>query len=78
MPVRGARVAEQGCCPGYSTSIPAVLETASAHTHWDKGHLRERLHGDEATPILLSSIEVYAAALRSAESYFMKPEKDRD
>lgn len=27
-------------CPGYSTSLPEVIEVAKAHAHWSKGALR--------------------------------------
>jgi len=64
-------------CAGYSIRLPVVHEVASCHTHWDKGHLRERLGDDTPTPALMALIETYDAARRGAESYFMRPKEDR-
>jgi len=64
-------------CAGYSIRLPVVVEVASCHTHWDKGHLRERLGDYSPTPALMALIETYDAARRGAESYFSKPKDDR-
>ena len=75
VPVRGCRV-ESTVCPGYAIALPQVIEAVSAHAHWDRGQLRDRVGAP--TQSLLTYVETYENARAGAEAYFMKPEKDRE
>jgi hypothetical protein len=63
-------------CPGYSTSLPEVIEAARLHRHWEKGTLRDRIDCDP-TPLLLDLIETYDNGLSAAKAYAMTPEDQR-
>ena len=65
-------------CPGYSCALPEVQEVRSLHIHWSKGALTQRLDEDQPTSLLMGLIEVYEGAQNAAESYFIKPEQDRN
>jgi hypothetical protein len=49
-------------CPGYTTSLPAVIEIARARFHWDKGHLREAVDG-RPTDAMMLGIEILSGAI---------------
>jgi hypothetical protein len=61
-------------CPGYSTSLPEVLEIRRAHRHWSNGSLTA--FAKEPSEGLLIGIEVYDAEINSVQHYEMTPESE--
>jgi len=67
---RGYRGPESSVCPGYSTSLPEVLESALARVHWSKGHSV----GDSED--LLNAIVIMDGAFSELQTWLMTPTKD--
>jgi len=55
-------------CPGYSTTLPEVIEIARARAHWDKGELRSFTEGAPSAGLLLG-IEILDGALNAVTSW---------
>lgn len=52
-------------CPGYSTSLPEVIEIARARAHWAKGQLEAFCGGEPPTNDLMMGIEILDGAIAS-------------
>lgn len=50
-------------CPGYSSSLPEVIEGARAWRHWEKADVRAFTGGAWPTPGLTLAIESFDAAV---------------
>ncbi len=59
-------------CPGYTCKLPEVTEAIRAHTHWEKGELSSFTQGEQATEILVDSIEVVHSARTAVERWLSK------
>ena len=57
-------------CPGYSTSLPEVLETAVARLHWSKG----QNIGDSED--LKDAVLIMEGSYNELQAWLMKPAKD--
>lgn len=53
-------------CPGYSCTLPDVVDVATCYSHWEKGQLEVRLGGVDAAPALVDGIEILHAAVGAA------------
>lgn len=60
-------------CPGYTTSLPEVIETAVARVHWSNGNFDAR---DEQIEDLLNCIIVLDGAYKSVERWLMTPSSE--
>lgn len=43
-------------CPGYTTSLPAVVEVIDAHAQWKAGYLTEALDGEAPSSVALECL----------------------
>ena len=59
-------------CPGYSTSLPEVLEIARGHTHWKVGSLRDYT-GDRPSAAMMRGLEIFAGAVGELERAVLTP-----
>lgn len=50
-------------CPGYSTSLPVVIEAARARLSWSKGSLEAFCGGEPPTDALIAAIEICEGAI---------------
>lgn len=59
-------------CPGYSTSLPEVIEAARSWLHWSKGALRA-FTGTSGPPtdVLMECIEVFNGAVLENQAWCM-------
>lgn len=57
-------------CPGYSTTLPQVLETGRWYAWFEKGEIGLRLRAlqDEPTPLLVQCIESLVASIGELRS----------
>lgn len=55
-------------CPGYTTSLPLVLEIVQAYPHWEQGALRAYLGGKDATPTALDLFTLLRAGKNEHDS----------
>ncbi len=65
---------EPTVCPGYSTSLPEVIEVARAHRHWSKGNYQ--VAGREPNDPLVISIEILDGATNEFQAWSMTSTKD--
>jgi hypothetical protein len=59
-------------CPGYTTQLPEVIETARARHHWLRGNLAA-LCGGPAPDALLERIEILDGAARELDAWSVTP-----
>lgn len=64
-------------CPGYTTSLPAVLEIVEAYPQWERGTLTEALDGEPPTANALTHLMVFQAGLREHEADMMRAAQKR-
>lgn len=50
-------------CPGYTTSLPEVIESARAWRHWDRADVRVFTGGAWPTDALMTGIETFDDAV---------------
>lgn len=50
-------------CPGYTTTLPEVLEVLDAYPHWEAGTLTDLLDGDRAPGALLRALVAMKAGV---------------
>jgi len=62
-------------CPGYTTSLPEVVEISRLHLHWSKGALRDRVR--RPTGHVLDMIEVLACEQSAVEWHEIKTAKEK-
>lgn len=55
--------ADATVCPGFSTSLPDVVEVARLYLHWDKGNLSAMLPRKRINEALRRGIETLHVAL---------------
>lgn len=55
-------------CPGFTTSLPEVVETARGWVHWSKGQLDQFVGPGGATDELLQRIEMLDGAIAEQTS----------
>lgn len=60
-------------CPGYTTSLPEVIEAAITRAHWLKGNVDAT---DDQREDLLNAILVLDAAYNGVQHWMMTPSKD--
>jgi hypothetical protein len=60
-------------CPGYTTSLPAVLEAFDAYPQWEQGTLTEYLDGEPPTSVALSALMQLRAGIKEHEAQAFKP-----
>ena len=60
-------------CPGYTTKLPEVIETAYARLHWSKGALGVALRGEQPHEHLLDAIVLLEGASNECENLRMTP-----
>jgi hypothetical protein len=60
-------------CPGYTTTLPEVIEVARAWRWWDKGELARFVRGDEVSDDLILGIDVFEGAVRELERWLLTP-----
>jgi hypothetical protein len=65
---------ETTVCPGYSTTLPEVIEVVRAHRHWSKGNLP--VADREPADPFVAAIEILDSALGEFQSWGMTSEKD--
>lgn len=62
-------------CPGYTTRLPEVIETARARLHWSKGSLDQFVRG-WATEHLIGAIEILEGSSNEVQAWSMaNPQK---
>lgn len=66
---------EQTVCPGYTRSMPEVVEIVRAKIHWEKGALDHFCAG-LAPERVLEGVEIAASAIGEVESWRITPSKD--
>lgn len=66
---------EPTVCPGYTTSLPEVIEIGRARVHWDKGNLRD-FCGDDPTEHMLIGIEILDSHIGAMQRWAMKNPKE--
>lgn len=71
-PIPEGYKAEPTVCPGYSTSLPEVIEIARGWLHWSKGGLRD-FTGTQPTEATLHGIEIFDGAANECQSYWSTP-----
>ncbi len=63
-------------CPGYTTTMPEVIDIARAHRHWSKGELTGYCHG-YATTELMIGVEIFDGAVNECQSWEIRnPKRD--
>jgi hypothetical protein len=62
-------------CPGYTCSLPEVLEVARARLHWSKGQLVLFTGGDMPSANLLRGIEILDGESHRVEAWLMTPKE---
>jgi len=62
-------------CPGYTASLPEVVEACRARMHWEKGELASFTRG-EPTEALTLCIEILENAINAQQSWAMTPVAD--
>lgn len=63
-------------CPGYTTRLPEVQETALLRLHWENGVLRDACGGETPTEETLSLIVVLQGAYNALQRWVMTPASD--
>lgn len=63
-------------CPGYTTSLPEVLETSFARMHYKNNALGAWLAGDDVHEQQLRAIELLECASNECEHLRMTPAKE--
>lgn len=58
-------------CPGYSTSLPEVIEAARARAHWEKGELTQFCRGQASDP-MLRALEYLHGAVNTVQRWAME------
>jgi hypothetical protein len=58
-------------CPGYSTSLPEVIEVARAHRHWSKGNYQ--VADREPADPFVSSLEIFDASVNAFQAWLATP-----
>jgi hypothetical protein len=61
-------------CPGYSTSLPEVIEVARAHRHWSKGNYQ--VADREPRDAMVGALEIFDGALAEFQAWAMTSETD--
>lgn len=56
-------------CPGYSTSLPEVIESARLWRHWDRADVRAMTGGDWPTEAATIAIEVFDDAVNKHRAW---------
>lgn len=59
-------------CPGYSTSLPEVIETVRTHRHWSKGNHQL----DDLNAPLTITVEIFDSAVAEYQSWSMTSVSD--
>lgn len=54
----GKWIGTELACPGYTTNLPEVIETARGRIHWNKSSLRDFCGGEQPTDETLACIEL--------------------
>lgn len=57
-------------CPGYTTTLPEVIEAVRARVHWDKGELTQFVHG-QASDSLLTGIEILHGSVGTVQNWII-------
>lgn len=70
-PVPGEGPDEPECCPGYLVQLPAVLETARAHSWKTDGAIRD-FYEDGPTDLAKDCIDIFATEAKLVEGYAMR------
>ena len=68
----GYRGPEMTVCPGFTTRLPEVVETAMARRHWEHGNLASVGHTEES----LDAIVILDSQYSHLEAWLMVPSKD--
>lgn len=55
-------------CPGYTTSLPEVIEIARGRLHWSKGSLGQFCRG-QASDAMLVGIEILEGASNACQAW---------
>ncbi len=55
-------------CPGYTTSLPAVVEVFDAYPQWEQGTLTEHLDGEAPTRPALDALGTLRAGIKEHEA----------
>ncbi len=66
---------EPTVCPGYTTSLPEVIETAILRRHWEKGCVAAAC-GGEPTEEQLMAILIIDGVFADVKHWAMTPAKD--
>jgi hypothetical protein len=62
-PALECRIEPDAVCPGYSISLPQVIETSHAHAWWEKGQLRDFCEGEQPTELIRACVGILAGSL---------------
>lgn len=62
-------------CPGYTCSLPEVLEVTRARVHWTKGQLALFTHGEQPSENLLRGIEILDGESHRVEAWLATPKE---
>lgn len=65
-----ANVAQPTVCPGYTTSLPAVLEASRARLWREKGSLRD-LYDEPITDPIRDCVDVLEQAVSECQDYWL-------
>ena len=63
--------AEPTVCPGYTTSLPEVVEIGRARYHWDHGELRDFCAGQPSEHVIIG-IEILDSHIGAMQRWAMK------
>ena len=63
-------------CPGYTTKLPEVRETARIRFHWEQGAIAQACGGAAPTDQTLLGIEVLSIAVSDLQDWRFKPAKE--
>ena len=58
-------------CPGYTTSLPEVIEGARARLHWSKGALTSFCNGNARESVLMA-IEILEGASNECQTWCLE------
>jgi hypothetical protein len=63
-------------CPGYSTNLPEIIETAIIRRHWEKGSIVAACGGENPTEEQLAMVLVLDGAFADLKHWACTPSKD--
>ena len=67
-----SRGSDVSTCPGYTASLPEVVEVVGAYPHYEHGYLAEYLDGATPTPVALDCLAVFHYALEGHRGDVMR------